>query len=201
MADYADRICPHVHLCLQSGADSVLRRMRRRWGVQRFLDRCRLLRETLDQPAITTDVIVGFPGETEDEFQQTLRTCRTAGFSKIHVFPFSARRGTPAAESPDQVHGDVRKARCRRLSKLEEELRADYFDSLLGRRLQVMLESRNDAGAWTGTSCRYAPVEISLRDDPSLLEAGQLVDVHVQRRDHDRLIAGLIDGDGGARAR
>ena len=138
----SDRIVPHLHLCLQSGSDSVLRRMRRRWGTRMFLDRCRLLREALDNPAITTDVIVGFPGETEEEFQQTLETCRAAGFSKIHAFPFSPRRGTPAADMPDQIPKTVKTDRVRRLGELEQALRESYYRSLVGYRVQLLTESK-----------------------------------------------------------
>src|SRR4051812_8307025 len=98
MADHPQKVCPHLHISMQSGSDSVLRRMHRRWGALRFWDRCELLKERLDRPAITTDVIVGFPGETDAEFAETVNVCRQVGFSKIHIFPFSPRRGTPAAE-------------------------------------------------------------------------------------------------------
>ena len=103
MAEYPERIAPHLHICLQSGSDAVLRRMRRRWSSRMFVDRCHLVRETLDHPAITTDIIVGFPGETEADFEATCRVSRECGFSKIHIFPFSARKGTPAAEMSDIV--------------------------------------------------------------------------------------------------
>ena len=96
MAEFPERICPHLHVCLQSGSDSILRRMRRRWSIKRIVDRCDLVKRQLHLPALTTDVIVGFPGEEEKNFASTLAVCRTIGFSKIHVFPFSARRGTPA---------------------------------------------------------------------------------------------------------
>ena len=96
MQDHGDKVCPHLHISMQSGSDSVLRRMRRRWGSRRFIDRCNLLKESLDRPAITTDIIVGFPGETDAEFAETCDVAREVGFSKIHVFPFSARRTTPA---------------------------------------------------------------------------------------------------------
>ena len=105
MAEYPERICPHLHVCLQSGSDRILRRMKRRGGQQRIVDRCRLAQQFLHKPALTTDVIVGFPGETEDDFRQTCRVAEELEFSKIHIFPFSARRGTPAAELPDRVAG------------------------------------------------------------------------------------------------
>lgn len=170
MSDYSEKVVPHLHLCLQSGSDSVLRRMRRRWGTRTFLNRCELLRESLDQPAISTDVIVGFPGETDDEFEQTLQTCRDAGFSKIHAFPFSARKGTPAAEMPDQLPKSVRSQRVAALGELESELRELYFRSLVGRNVELLVESqspivglgdRSGGQLYRGTTCRYAPAELT----------------------------------------
>lgn len=164
MATHADRVCPHLHVCLQSGSDAVLRRMKRRWSVRHFIDRCRLVRETLDCPAFTTDIIVGFPGETDADFAATCRAAREVGFSKIHVFPFSARRGTPAANFADQVSPSVKAERGRQLAELESELRRDYLRSLAGRRLRVLVETasatRSDSHV-AGTSCRYAPVELA----------------------------------------
>lgn len=163
MADHLDRICPHLHICLQSGSDGVLARMKRRWGVQRFVDRCRLVQERLDLPALTTDVIVGFPGETDAEFEETCQTVREVGFSKIHVFSFSPRRGTPAAEMAGQVPKHVKQVRHDRLLAIEAELRDDYFRRLLGRKLQVLVEDYgiNEFGRQMGTACRYAPVEFA----------------------------------------
>ena len=126
-----------------------------------FIDRCRLVRETLDNPAITTDIIVGFPGETEADFEATCRVSRDCGFSKIHIFPFSARKGTPAAEMGRMVSATEKAARSERLAEIEQELRDEYFRSLIGRRLTVLVEGRSEGGTgWVGTSCRYAPVEV-----------------------------------------
>lgn len=172
MADHADRVAPHLHISMQSGSDSVLRRMRRRWGAQRFVDRCRLLKSRLDQPAITTDVIVGFPGETEAEFQETIDVCREVGFSKIHVFPFSARRGTPAAEMPGQLSKQEKQSRVHALSAIEHELRDAYFARLRGMRLRVLLETPVEEGV-VGTSCRYAPVRVEAEAD----SVGEFIDV------------------------
>ncbi len=189
MAAYPDKVCPHLHICLQSGSDAVLRRMKRRWGVKRFLDRCNLVKAELDQPALTTDIIVGFPGETEDDFQATCQTARQAGFSKIHIFPFSARRGTPAADMPGQISGDVKNDRRRRLEAIEQELRAAYFRRLEGRRLRVLAESfLNDdptTGQLIGSSCRYAPVVFSGQET----QRGQLVDVIAERTTDNHLEA------------
>ncbi|HWB00349.1 MAG TPA: tRNA (N(6)-L-threonylcarbamoyladenosine(37)-C(2))-methylthiotransferase MtaB [Pirellulales bacterium] len=162
MAAHPERVCPHLHVSMQSGSDAVLRRMRRRWGARRFIDRCRLTTLALDRPAFTTDVIVGFPGETEAEFAETLAVCREVGFSKIHIFPFSARRGTPAAEMPGQVPPPVIQERRERLAELEQHLRDVYYRSLRGSRLQVLVEpSRAERpGHVLGTACRYATVEL-----------------------------------------
>lgn len=204
MAEHPRRIVPHLHLCLQSGSDSVLRRMRRRWGTKMFLDRCRLVRESLDEPAITTDVIVGFPGETEEEFEQTLTTCRRAGFSKIHAFPFSPRRGTPAAEMSDQVPKSLRRERVARLAELENNLRRDYFQRLVGRRLELLVESSRPLVSLSceksvsgqsvlhrGTTCRYAPAELNIdaAGDAATDASGQLTDVLVVDADSEKLIA------------
>ena len=178
MAAYPDKICPHLHICLQSGSDAVLRRMRRRWSTRLFIDRCLLAAELLDQPALTTDVIVGFPGESEADFEQTCRVVETVGFSKIHVFPFSARRDTPAAEMPDQVAKAIRALRGRRMAEIEQSLRERYFRSLLGKTLRVLVESAKDPQRqWAvGTSCRYAPVELS--GEPTV---GRLVDARAEQ--------------------
>ena len=181
MGEFPDQVCPHLHVCLQSGSDSVLRRMKRRWGAKRFVDRCRLVSEELDHPAFTTDVIVGFPGETDEEFEETLQVCRDVGFSKIHMFPFSARRDTPAAEMKDQIPKSVKSERASRLADLEKELKANYLDQLKGKRLRVLVESSED-GISKGTSCRYATVRLN---QPS--STGQLVDVISENHDGNEI--------------
>ena len=163
MAEYPDKIAPHLHLCLQSGSDAVLRRMRRRWGSRLFIDRCRLANERLDQPAITTDIIVGFPGETDDDFAATCRVARESGFSKIHHFSFSARKGTPAAEMKDTVPPQVKAERIRQLIELETTLTDQFYRGLIGKRLQLLVEEVDETGPprVRGTSCRYAPLEVA----------------------------------------
>jgi len=219
LKDFGERIVPHLHLCLQSGSDSVLRRMRRRWGTKMFLDRCHLLRESLVNPAITTDVIVGFPGETAEEFEQTLETCRRAGFSKIHAFPFSARRGTPAAEMPNQIEKSIKSQRVASLTELETELRKDYFRNLVGSELEMLVESTRQLAPSTtilasssnhrsqialeeptsndillrGTSCRYAPVESIIGStDGTEVAVGDLVRVQINKSDGEKLHGTVI---------
>jgi threonylcarbamoyladenosine tRNA methylthiotransferase MtaB len=162
MGSYPEKVCPHLHVSMQSGSDAVLRRMRRRWCSKRIVDRCRLVQETLDRPALTTDVIVGFPGETDEDFTATCRIVREIGFSKIHKFPFSSRRGTVAAEMLDQVRPPVRTARLEQLESVEIELRDSYYKSLRGMRLRVLVESplADHPGRMLGTACRYVAVEL-----------------------------------------
>ncbi|MFN9342013.1 MAG: tRNA (N(6)-L-threonylcarbamoyladenosine(37)-C(2))-methylthiotransferase MtaB, partial [Planctomycetota bacterium] len=150
MVEYAERVCPHLHVCLQSGSDRILRLMRRRWSAKRIIDRCQLVAERLARPAFTTDVIVGFPGETAEDFAATESVCRQIGFAKLHVFPFSPRRGTAAAEMSEQVDGNIKAARVDKLMELDRELRGVYLDQLLGSEITVMAE-QPVAGRWVGT--------------------------------------------------
>ena len=190
MAQFREKITPHLHICLQSGSDSVLRRMRRRWSKKTFINRCKLIREALVNPSFTTDVIVGFPGETDEEFTETLETVRQIGFSKIHMFPFSARRGTPAADMKDQLPKQLKKARGKQLGMLEDELRHAYFTSLIGSELEVLVEAqdRDNKSQMVGTACRYAPVQFI--GEESMI--GTLVKVVAERVEGDRIVARLV---------
>ena len=134
--------CRHLHLPLQSGDDEVLSRMNRPYGAAEYLRRVGEIRAVLGRVAITTDVIVGFPGETKAQFENTLRVCREAAFSKIHIFPFSARKPTPAAEMPDKVPAAEIRARAKTLAELEKELAATYKKSLVGAIVEVLVEGR-----------------------------------------------------------
>jgi threonylcarbamoyladenosine tRNA methylthiotransferase MtaB len=154
------RVVPHLHLCLQSGSDPILAAMRRRYRRAGFVERCRRIRETLDQPAFTTDVIIGFPGETDADFEETCRVCREVGFAKIHVFSYSPREGTPAAALKLTVPPLVVARRRERLRELETELARGYQRGLVGRVLDVLVEGADPerAGHARGTSCRSVPV-------------------------------------------
>lgn len=178
MAEFSDRICPHVHVCLQSGSDRILRRMKRRWGAKRFIDRCHLIRRELHHAALTTDIIVGFPGETDADFQASCDVSREVGFSKIHVFPFSSRRDTPAAEMDGQISKQLKSERVTLLTEIESQLRRAYYDRLVGQELQMLVEGSNADGSVAGTSCRYAPIYIESSDQ----QPGDLLTVRATRR-------------------
>lgn len=138
------RFCPHLHLPLQSGDDEILRAMRRRYNVRQFRAACDRVAERVPDPGLTTDVIVGFPGEGERHFENTLAVCRAVGFSRIHIFPYSRRRGTDAARRPD-LPGRVKKERLRRLERLAGELADAFARRFLGREVEVLVE-RDGAG-------------------------------------------------------
>ena len=180
------RICPHFHICLQSGSDSVLGRMKRRYRVRSFLELCRQIREAFDQPALTTDIIVGFPGETEVDFQATCTVAREAGFAQMHIFPFSARHGTPAATMRDAVAPSVIADRKERLACLERELRGRFLRQLIGRSLDVLVEGvdgrRN--GSVFGTSCRRVPVTFP----GNAAQIRRIVTVRTRAIEGDRLV-------------
>lgn len=152
-------LCPHFHLSLQSGCDETLKRMRRRYDTARFLESCRLLRQYFDRPAITTDLIVGFPGETEEEFQTTLDFLAQAQFSSMHIFPYSKRPGTPAAKLPDQVPNHVKEERAHRAAQAARQLEQAYLASWIGEALPVLLEEEKE-GLWRGHAPNYVEVRV-----------------------------------------
>lgn len=155
-----DRLCPHLHLSLQSGDDAVLARMGRPYTAAEFLRTVEQVRAALEEPAVTTDVLVGFPGETDEAFANTLGVCREAGFSRMHVFPFSPRPGTLAAEMPGRVPGEVKRDRRRRAAELGEALADAYRRRLVGRREAVAVERVRRDGSAEGLAARYVPVQV-----------------------------------------
>lgn len=155
------KVCPQFHLALQSGSDPVLRRMRRRYTTEEFRRSAALLRQAFPHCALTTDVITGFPGETEAEFEETLSFCREIGFARMHVFPYSARQGTPAAQMPQQVPRALREERARRLIALGKELALAYRQEMLGREAEVLAEETDEAGRSSGYTAEYIPCVFS----------------------------------------
>ncbi len=162
MAERRERICPFLHLPMQSGSDAVLQRMNRRWTARQFIQRCREIQSALDRPAICTDAIVGFPGETEADFAATCRVAEEVGFAKIHVFRFSPRPGTLAADMPGQVTNRIVQRRAGELGEIGRMLRRRYCRSLVGRKLQVMVETTiPEWPGWVlGTSEYHIPVAL-----------------------------------------
>ena len=159
-------IANHLHMPLQSGSKTVLKRMCRKYNVDDFINKVNRIREIRPDIAITTDVIVGFPGETSDEFQETFDFIKKVNFAELHVFPFSAREGTKAYEMPDQVDSNVKSQRVDMLIKLSEELNRNYISKFKGQELEVILEERNKhTHILSGFTSNYIKLEADLPDE------------------------------------
>ena len=151
-------LCPHFHLSLQSGCDETLRRMNRRYDTERYDRSVALLRQYFPGMAITTDLIVGFPGETEEEFEKTLDFIRRCGFAQIHVFPYSIRPGTRAA-AMEQVPKSVKEERAARAGAIAAALHEEYLQSCVGKTFPVLFEQPGAPGLYTGHAPNYMEVE------------------------------------------
>jgi len=201
MAAEPQRLCPHLHLPLQSGDDEVLRRMGRPYTAAEFLGVIGRVRKMLPLAAITTDVMVGFPGETEGAFERTLAACRAAGFSRIHVFPFSRRPGTAAAGMSPQAPREVIRARRARAAALGDELAAAYRRGLVGREARVVVEKVSADGSAEGLCERYVRVRIRSPRVPSgagCFARRQLISVRIAGAEGDCLIGELLGGENSA---
>ncbi|MDD3678284.1 MAG: tRNA (N(6)-L-threonylcarbamoyladenosine(37)-C(2))-methylthiotransferase MtaB [Dehalococcoidales bacterium] len=151
------RLCPHFHLSLQSGSDSVLKRMRRLYTTDDYANAVSLIRSVAGDAAITTDIIAGFPGESDDEFSESYNFCKKMGFARIHVFSYSKRRGTAANIMPNQISPQVKKKRSDLMLALAEEAAAAFYSSFIGKKLEVLWEQENN-GNWNGYSGNYIKV-------------------------------------------
>jgi threonylcarbamoyladenosine tRNA methylthiotransferase MtaB len=144
---------------MQSGCDSVLQRMKRKYDTARYLQSVQLLKEAFPGCAITTDMIVAFPGETEEEFQQSLAFIRQCGFADMHIFPYSRRPGTPADKMPGQHPNAVKEERSRRAIAVAEEMSRAYRETLVGTVQSVLFEEREE-GFYTGHAPNYVKVYV-----------------------------------------
>lgn len=154
------QLCPQFHLSLQSGCDATLKRMRRHYTAGDYAALLQKLRQWFDDPAFTTDIIVGFPGETDADFETSLRFAQECRFLKVHVFSYSIRPGTPAAEFPDQVPEHIKAVRSRALSEAADAVRTAELERLRGSEDTVLLEKPDAEGCFTGYTRRYIPVRV-----------------------------------------
>jgi len=152
------RLCPHFHLSLQSGSDGVLNRMKRRYSLSDYQWAVSLIRGIVPEVAITTDIIVGFPGETEAEFEQSYNFCRQLEFARIHVFPYSPRQETQAAQMPYPVGDKVKKQRSQKMLTLAKESAQNFSQRFLGRTMPVLWEKQSGGGVWSGHTPNYIKV-------------------------------------------
>ena len=157
-----ENLCPHFHLSLQSGSDATLKRMNRKYDTARFMESVELLRAHFPGVAITTDLITGFPEETEEEFSETLRFIRAVGFADMHIFPYSIRPGTPAAKMA-QVEKSVKEERAARAAAVAAEMHREYLLSCVGQTFEVLFEQEK-AGRFMGHAKNYMPVSLEGTD-------------------------------------
>ena len=157
-------LCPQFHLSLQSGSDTVLKRMHRKYDSARYYESVRLLNEYFPGYAVTTDLIVGFPGETEEEFRESLAFIRRCALTKVHIFPYSRRQGTPAAKMPDQVPKAVKEERASRAAAAAAELEDAFHNALIGTVQEVLFEQPED-GLYAGHAPNYSKVYVQTNEN------------------------------------
>ena len=182
------QICPHFHLSLQSGSDSVLKRMNRKYDTEVFRRVAADLRSAFADASLTTDMICGFPGETDAEHQESCAFAREIGFTHIHVFPFSPREGTKAWNMDGKTDGAVKAARTAELRAISDEMEKARAEEFVGKNVQVLLERQLEDGTWEGYCREYIRVIVSA--DPAL-QAGKIVDVNI-RETRNFSVAGCV---------
>ncbi len=185
----SDKIADHIHLPLQAGSDKILKLMNRHYDTAKFLDRVNKIREARPNISLTTDVIVGFPCETEEDFMDCYNFIKKVGFSELHVFPYSKREGTPAATMPNQVDGNVKKDRVKRLINLSKELWMDYSKKFIGSIEEVIVETKYMDDYVIGHSSNY--LKVLLPCDLSLLR--HRVKVKIESQDGEYVIGSVIE--------
>ena len=178
-------LCPHFHLSMQSGCDGTLRRMNRKYDTARFYESVSLLRQYFDRPAVTTDLITGFPGETEEEFAQTLAFIEKCGFAAMHIFPYSVRPGTKAAAMPDQCTAAVKERRAAQAAETAERMKQAYLRGCVGQTYPVLFEQEK-GGLYVGHAPNYCQVGVRGEDLHNAVR-----NVKIEAVDGDMLIGEL----------
>ncbi|PMC60828.1 tRNA (N(6)-L-threonylcarbamoyladenosine(37)-C(2))-methylthiotransferase MtaB [Finegoldia magna] len=179
-----EQFCDHFHLSLQSGSDSILQSMNRKYDIDLYEKTINLIREYYPNAAITTDIIVGFPGETDEDFEKTLNFVDKIQFSKIHVFKYSNRKGTVASKMKNQVSGVVKKERSKLLIEKSKYYTDKFLDNMLNQPIKVLFESKNDDGYIKGYTTNY--IRVKREYNPNL--SNKIIDVICNRRENEELV-------------
>lgn len=179
-----EQFCDHFHLSLQSGSDSILQSMNRKYDTDLYEKTINLIREYYPNAAITTDIIVGFPGETDEDFEKTLNFVDKIQFSKIHVFKYSNRKGTVASKMKNQVSGVVKKERSKLLIEKSKYYTDKFLDNMLNQPIKVLFESKNDDGYIKGYTTNY--IRVKREYNPNL--SNKIIDVICNRRENEELV-------------
>lgn len=181
------RLCHHLHLPLQSGCDKILKSMHRPYDTARFSELLKEIRSYVPDIAVTTDIIVGFPGETEEDFEETLAFAKSCGFAKMHIFPYSKRKGTPAEKMPDQVEEQVKQERAARLSELDKEMQHESMSYWIGKDVTVQFEQPVDDSHVEGLCGAY--MRVVVKGSQELCD--QIRTVHIVGVEDDYLVGEL----------
>lgn len=181
------RLCHHLHLPLQSGCDKILKSMHRPYDTARFSELLKEIRSYVPDIAVTTDIIVGFPGETEEDFEETLAFAKSCGFAKMHIFPYSKRKGTPAEKMPDQVEEQVKQERAARLSELDKEMQHESMSYWIGKDVTVQFEQPVDDSHVEGLCGAY--MRVVVKGSQKLCD--QIRTVHIVGVEDDYLVGEL----------
>lgn len=176
--------CPQFHLSLQSGCNETLKRMNRHYTAEEYYKIVKNIREVFDNPTITTDVMVGFAGETEEEFQKSMEFVEKIGFSKVHIFPYSRRTGTVADKAPNQLSNAQKKERASRMAVVADKTRQIFLKSQIGKTEEVLIETRNKNGKYEGYTMNYTLVYVNT-DESSI---GKVIDVKITDSTNDYCI-------------
>ena len=185
-----EKLAKHLHIPLQAGSDHVLKLMNRKYDLKTFINNVLAIKEKVKDIAITSDVIVGFPDESEENFIDTLNTCKTLEFAKIHVFPYSSRKGTVASKMKNQIDGNIKKDRAKRLLSLSNELNYNYNKKFENKELEVLIEEFNK-GYYVGHSCNFIKVLIETNKK---LNSNDIVKVDVLKA-YDSYVLAKIKGE------
>ena len=177
------KLCDHFHLSLQSGSDTVLKRMNRKYTTKEYKNIVDLIRKYMPNVGITTDIIVGFPGETEEEFNETYDFVKNIGFSRIHVFKYSPRKGTPASKMDKQVDGNIKNKRSEKLIKLGNNLMDKFNSQFIGKVVHVLFEEEKD-GFYEGYTTNYIRVKSESKENIQ----GKIFPVKIIGKENDFLI-------------
>lgn len=167
--------CPHFHISLQSGCDKTLKEMNRKYTTEEYMEIVQRVRKYFDDPGITTDIIVGFPNETDEDFEITKEFTDKVGFSYVHIFPYSPKHGTPASEMNNQITKEVKSKRAKELKEVMENKREDFLDDMIGKREKVLIEKKLNDDMYEGYSENYIYVEV--KSDKDIFN--KIVDVRI----------------------
>lgn len=181
------KVCDHYHLSLQSGCNRTLKRMNRKYNAEQYAEACERLRNAFPNVAITTDIIVGFPDETEEDFKESLAFAEKMKLDKIHTFPYSPKRGTPAAKMKNQISGDVKSQRSKEMIALSDKMNIDFLNNNIGKTVPVLFEDMEN-GFWQGHTTNY--IKVLVKSDENL--NNKIVNVKLDKIHSVEIVEGTV---------